>query len=51
MTTCYTAPDTNADALPTFLGNHDMGRIGTFLASGGTDPADASCAGTSSPTS
>ncbi len=26
----YTARATNATALPTFLGNHDMGRIGTF---------------------
>ena len=28
----YTMPDSNAYALPTFLGNHDMGRIGYFLA-------------------
>ena len=28
----YTMPDSNAAALPTFLGNHDMGRIGYFLA-------------------
>ena len=27
----YTTPDSNAAALPTFLGNHDMGRIGYFL--------------------
>ncbi|MBG6055557.1 pullulanase-type alpha-1,6-glucosidase [Salinibacterium sp. CAN_S4] len=27
----YTTPDSNAYALPTFLGNHDMGRIGYFL--------------------
>ncbi|MCO8276568.1 pullulanase-type alpha-1,6-glucosidase [Actinoplanes sp. TRM 88003] len=27
----YTARDTNAGRLPTFLGNHDMGRIGSFL--------------------
>ncbi len=27
----YTDADSNAYALPTFLGNHDMGRIGTFL--------------------
>jgi glycosidase len=26
----YTARGTNANALPTFLGNHDMGRIGMF---------------------
>ncbi len=35
----YTARDTGADRLPTFLGNHDMGRIGSFVARGGTDPA------------
>ena len=27
----YTTPYSNAYALPTFLGNHDMGRIGSFL--------------------
>jgi len=27
----YTTSDSNAYALPTFLGNHDMGRIGYFL--------------------
>ncbi|WP_189350385.1 pullulanase-type alpha-1,6-glucosidase [Zhihengliuella salsuginis] len=27
----YTTPTTSAAALPTFLGNHDMGRIGHFL--------------------
>lgn len=31
----YTDADSNAYASPTFLGNHDMGRIGTFLE--GTD--------------
>ncbi len=31
----YTDVDSNAYASPTFLGNHDMGRIGTFLQ--GTD--------------
>ncbi|MEV6599644.1 pullulanase-type alpha-1,6-glucosidase [Actinoplanes sp. NPDC051346] len=35
----YTTDDTSADRLPTFLGNHDMGRIGSFIAAGGTDPA------------
>ncbi|HEU4421333.1 MAG TPA: pullulanase-associated domain-containing protein, partial [Pilimelia sp.] len=35
----YTARDTGAGRLPTFLGNHDMGRIGSFIARGGTDPA------------
>ncbi|MEU4558285.1 pullulanase-type alpha-1,6-glucosidase [Actinoplanes sp. NPDC023936] len=32
----YTARDTGADRLPTFLGNHDMGRIGSFIASAAT---------------
>lgn len=27
----YTTPDSSAYALPTFLGNHDMGRIGFFV--------------------
>jgi glycosidase len=27
----YTDPDSNAYAMPTFVGNHDMGRIGYFL--------------------
>nr|WP_307823883.1 alpha-amylase family glycosyl hydrolase [Microbacterium aurum] len=27
----YTTPDSSATALPTFLGNHDMGRIGYLL--------------------
>jgi len=27
----YTTSDTSATALPTFLGNHDMGRVGSFL--------------------
>ncbi|PPK95409.1 glycosidase [Kineococcus xinjiangensis] len=31
----YTDADSNAYSLPTFLGNHDMGRIGKFLADGG----------------
>ncbi|MEV1143512.1 pullulanase-type alpha-1,6-glucosidase [Micromonospora sp. NPDC049799] len=35
----YHARDTDAGRLPTFLGNHDMGRIGSFIASGGSDPA------------
>ncbi|GAA1808969.1 pullulanase-type alpha-1,6-glucosidase [Agromyces neolithicus] len=29
----YTTPDSSATALPTFLGNHDMGRVGYFLSS------------------
>src|SRR6185295_12051109 len=35
----YAARDTGADRLPTFLGNHDMGRIGSFIESGGTGAA------------
>ncbi|MET7394580.1 pullulanase-type alpha-1,6-glucosidase [Dactylosporangium sp. NPDC005572] len=35
----YTSAGTSAQTLPTFLGNHDMGRIGMFVAGGGTDPA------------
>ncbi|WP_338068835.1 pullulanase-type alpha-1,6-glucosidase [Cellulomonas endophytica] len=27
----YTTPDSSATALPTFLGNHDMGRVGFFV--------------------
>ena len=27
----YTTPDSSATALPTFLGNHDIGRVGYFL--------------------
>lgn len=27
----YTTPDSSSSALPTFLGNHDMGRVGSFL--------------------
>ncbi|MET7281201.1 pullulanase-type alpha-1,6-glucosidase [Kribbella sp. NPDC005582] len=33
----YTDPDSNAYQLPTFLGNHDMGRVGTFLKQGGAN--------------
>jgi glycosidase len=32
----YTDADSNAYALPTFLGNHDMGRVGSFLRQGNT---------------
>ena len=32
----YTTPTTSASALPTFLGNHDMGRIGYLLQSAGS---------------
>ncbi|MFI5484313.1 pullulanase-type alpha-1,6-glucosidase [Micromonospora echinaurantiaca] len=35
----YNSRDTDAGRLTTFLGNHDMGRIGGFIANGGTDPA------------
>ncbi len=31
----YTDTDSNAYSLPTFLGNHDMGRIGKFIADSG----------------
>ncbi len=31
----YTTPDSSATALPTFLGNHDMGRVGYFLKDAG----------------
>jgi len=33
----YTDADSNAYSSPTFLGNHDMGRIGRFLAEGGAE--------------
>lgn len=33
----YTDADSNAYASPTFLGNHDMGRIGTFLKGTGSE--------------
>lgn len=33
----YTDADSNAYSLPTFLGNHDMGRIGRFLAEAGAE--------------
>ena len=36
----YTDADSNAYQLPTFLGNHDMGRIGKFLADGGATGAE-----------
>ncbi|HEY3002954.1 MAG TPA: alpha-amylase family glycosyl hydrolase, partial [Kribbellaceae bacterium] len=36
----YTDTDSNAYELPTFLGNHDMGRIGTFLNLPGTTDAE-----------
>jgi pullulanase-type alpha-1,6-glucosidase len=35
----YTARGTSATSLPTFLGNHDMGRIGSFVIKSGVDPA------------
>ena len=31
----YTDADSNAYSAPTFLGNHDMGRVGKFIADGG----------------
>src|SRR5450830_549218 len=35
----YTTPTTSASALPTFLGNHDMGRIGYMLKDAGSQLA------------
>ncbi|SCF04085.1 pullulanase-type alpha-1,6-glucosidase [Micromonospora mirobrigensis] len=35
----YAARDTDAGRLTTFLGNHDMGRIGSFIAANGGDDA------------
>ncbi len=37
----YTDRDSNVYALPTFLGNHDMGRIGYFLKTDNPDADDA----------
>lgn len=37
----YTDADSNASTLPTFLGNHDMGRIGYFLRTDNPDADDA----------
>lgn len=37
----YTTPTTNAQALPTFLGNHDMGRIG-YMVKGASTPEQRS---------
>ena len=42
-TTTYTDADTNAYELPTFLGNHDMGRIGYFLQADNPGAATPSC--------
>ncbi|WP_336921067.1 pullulanase-type alpha-1,6-glucosidase [Aquipuribacter sp. SD81] len=36
----YIDADGNAYSLPTFLGNHDMGRIGTFIAQGNPGASD-----------
>ncbi|WP_238152763.1 pullulanase-type alpha-1,6-glucosidase [Kribbella speibonae] len=36
----YSDTDSNAYELPTFLGNHDMGRVGTFLKQGGAAGQD-----------
>ena len=36
----YTDADSNVYQLPTFLGNHDMGRIGSFIASDNPDATD-----------
>ena len=45
----YTDTDSNAYELPTFLGNHDMGRVGKFLGTA-APPAPTCCSGTSWPT-
>ena len=37
----YIDADSNAYSLPTFLGNHDMGRIGTFITQGNPGADDA----------
>ncbi|GAT64506.1 sulfonate ABC transporter ATP-binding protein [Planomonospora sphaerica] len=37
----HTDADSNASSLPTFLGNHDMGRIGRFLAQDNPGAPDA----------
>ncbi|KIA75067.1 alpha-amylase [Arthrobacter sp. MWB30] len=37
----YTDADSNVYQLPTFLGNHDMGRIGTFIAQDNPGASDA----------
>lgn len=37
----YTDADSNAYQLPTFLGNHDMGRIGRFVQQANTGAGDA----------
>ena len=37
----YTDADSNAYSLPTFLGNHDMGRIGNFLRTDNPGASDA----------
>ena len=37
----YTDADSNVYQLPTFLGNHDMGRIGLFVRSANTGATDA----------
>ncbi|WP_245984482.1 pullulanase-type alpha-1,6-glucosidase [Streptomyces tateyamensis] len=37
----YTSADSNAYELPTFTGNHDMGRIGSFLRTDNPGAADA----------
>ncbi len=37
----YTDADSNASSLPTFLGNHDMGRIGWFIGENNPGATDA----------
>ena len=42
-TTTTPTPTRNAYSLPTFLGNHDMGRVGSFLRQGTTAGTTPSC--------
>ena len=37
----YTDADSNAYSLPTFLGNHDQGRIGSFIRTANADAVDS----------
>ncbi len=46
----YTDTDSNAYELPTFLGNHDMGRIGMMLKNGGATGQPTCSTGPSWPT-
>ena len=46
----YTDTDSNAYELPTFLGNHDMGRVGAMLLVGGVHGGRRCSRAPSSPT-